>query len=129
MTDQYQAGLAVRRKVMGDEFVDKALNNATEFTAAAQELITRNAWGEVWTDETLELKTRSLITLGILAALKASNELKGHVRGALRNGATVEEIQAVLKHVTVYCGAPAGLEAFRAADEAIAAYHREQAAK
>ena len=119
MNTKYQDGLAIRRQVMGDEFVDKALNNASDFTQPAQELITRNAWGEVWTDDTLDLKTRSLVTLGILASLRASNELKGHVRGAIRNGATVEEIQAVLKHATVYCGAPAGLEAFRAANEAI----------
>lgn len=119
MSNQYDDGLAVRRKVMGDDFVDKALDGASAFTQPAQELITRNAWGEVWTDETLDLKTRSLITLGILATLRASNELKGHVRGAIRNGATVDEIQAVLKHVTIYCGAPAGLEAFRAANEVI----------
>ncbi|MFT7127869.1 MAG: 4-carboxymuconolactone decarboxylase [Pseudoalteromonas tetraodonis] len=119
MSTQYDDGLAIRRKVMGDDFVDKALNNASDFTQPAQELITRNAWGEVWTDKTLDLKTRSLITIGILASLKASNELKGHVRGAIHNGATVEEIQAVLKHVTVYCGAPAGLEAFRSANEVI----------
>lgn len=117
--DQYENGLKIRRQVMGDSFVDKALSTTTEFTRPLQELVTANAWGEVWAREGLPLKTRSLITIATLAALKASTELKGHVRGALRNGCTVEEIQEVLLHSTVYCGMPSGVEAFRAAKEVI----------
>lgn len=117
--ENYDKGLQVRRKVMGDAFVDKALNATTEFTRPLQELVTANAWGEVWCRDGLPLKTRSLITIATLAALKASTELKGHVRGALRNGCTVAEIQEVLLHSAVYCGMPSGIEAFRAAQEII----------
>lgn len=119
---KYQQGMAVRREVMGDEFVDRALNSASDFTQPMQELATSNAWGEVWVREGISKKTRSLVTIATLAALKASNELKGHVRGALRNGCTVPEIQEVLLHSAVYCGMPSGLEAFRAADEVIQAW-------
>ncbi|SHG74035.1 4-carboxymuconolactone decarboxylase [Marisediminitalea aggregata] len=119
---KYQQGMAVRREVMGDEFVDRALNSASDFTQPMQDLATSNAWGEVWVREGISKKTRSLVTIATLAALKASNELKGHVRGALRNGCTVQEIQEVLLHSAVYCGMPSGLEAFRAADEVIQAW-------
>ena len=119
---KYQQGMAVRREVMGDEFVDRALNSASDFTQPMQDLATSNAWGEVWVREGISKKTRSLVTIATLAALKASNELKGHVRGALRNGCTVQEIQEVLLHSVVYCGMPSGLEAFRAADEVIQAW-------
>ncbi|QDF74655.1 MULTISPECIES: 4-carboxymuconolactone decarboxylase [Shewanella] len=122
---KYDQGLAIRREVMGDSFVDKALSSASDFTQPLQELVTRNAWGEVWAREGLDRRTRSLITIATLAALKASTELKGHVRGALRNGCTVEEIQEVLLHSTVYCGMPAGVEAFRAANEVIAEWDGE----
>ncbi|MCP3865283.1 MAG: 4-carboxymuconolactone decarboxylase [Aestuariibacter sp.] len=122
---KYQQGMAVRREVMGDEFVDRALNSASDFTQPMQELATSNAWGEVWVREGISKKTRSLVTIATLAALKASNELKGHVRGALRNGCTVQEIQEVLLHSAVYCGMPSGLEAFRAADEVIQAWRAD----
>lgn len=117
--DQFDKGLAIRRQVMGDEFVNKALTATTEFTEPLQQMVTANCWGEVWAREGLPLKTRSLITIAMLAALKASTELKGHVRGALRNGCTQEEIQEVLLHASVYCGMPAAIEAFRAAREVI----------
>lgn len=122
----FDEGLCVRREVMGDEFVDRALAGADDFTMPLQQLVTENCWGTVWPREGLDRKTRSLVTVATLVALKASNELKGHVRGALRNGATVEEIQEVLLHTTVYCGMPAGLEAFRAAKEAVDAWQAEQ---
>ena len=122
---KYEKGLGVRREVMGDEFVDRALSSASDFTQPLQELVTRNAWGEVWAREGLDRRTRSLITIATLAALKASTELKGHVRGALRNGCSVEEIQEVLLHATVYCGMPAGVEAFRAANEVIGEWEGE----
>ncbi|GAB3376232.1 carboxymuconolactone decarboxylase family protein [Spongiibacter taiwanensis] len=123
---KYQQGLAVRREVMGDAFVDKALNAATDFTMPLQEMVTANAWGETWVRDGLSRQTRSLITIATLAALKASTELKGHVRGALRNGCSVEEIQEVLLHSTVYCGMPSGIEAFRSAKEAIEEWQAEQ---
>jgi len=123
--EKYQQGLAVRREVMGDSFVDKALDATTDFTQPLQELVTTNAWGEVWVRPGISKQTRSLITIATLAALKASTELKGHVRGALRNGCSIEEIQEVLLHCTVYCGMPAGMEAFRAAKEAIEEWQAE----
>uniref|UniRef100_Q0HZ81 4-carboxymuconolactone decarboxylase n=1 Tax=Shewanella sp. (strain MR-7) TaxID=60481 RepID=Q0HZ81_SHESR len=125
--EQYEKGLEVRRAVMGDSFVDKALSSATDFTRPLQELVTANCWGEVWVREGLSRQTRSLVTIATLAALKASTELKGHVRGALRNGCTVEEIQEVLLHSTLYCGMPSGIEAFRAAKEVIEEWQAEQA--
>ncbi|MFB2734550.1 carboxymuconolactone decarboxylase family protein [Shewanella mangrovisoli] len=125
--EQYEKGLEVRRAVMGDSFVDKALSGATDFTRPLQELVTANCWGEVWVREGLSRQTRSLVTIATLAALKASTELKGHVRGALRNGCTVEEIQEVLLHSTLYCGMPSGIEAFRAAKEVIEEWQAEQA--
>ena len=117
----FAQGLAMRRQVMGDAFVDTAFANATAFTAPMQEHITRAAWGDVWQRPGLDLKTRSLITVAMLTALGKQQELKGHVRGALNNGATVAEIQEVLLHATVYCGVPAAVEAFRSANEVVAA--------
>lgn len=118
-SDKFKAGMAVRREVLGDDYVDKALATATEFTKPFQDLVTENCWGEVWTRAVIPKKTRSLITLATLTSLRASTELKTHVRGALRNGCTVEEIQDVLLQATVYCGVPAGVEAFRAAKDVI----------
>jgi 4-carboxymuconolactone decarboxylase len=116
---QFNAGLQVRKQVMGEDFVEKALAGATEFTQPLQEFITRNAWGTVWCREGLELKTRSLITIAMLTALGRAHELKGHVRGALNNGATPEEIREVLLHAAVYCGAPLAVDAFRVAQEVV----------
>lgn len=114
-----KSGIEMRRQVMGDEYVDRALNNADDFTQPVQDFITEHCWGAVWNREGLDLKTRSLITLGMLTALGATQELKGHVRGALRNGCSKEEIRECLLHTAPYCGAPALLEAFRAAKEVI----------
>lgn len=113
------SGEQIRRQVMGDEFVDRALNNANNFTQPMQEYINDHGWGSTWQRGGIDLKTRSLVTIAMLAALKAPQELKGHVRGALNNGATVEEIREVLLHSAVYCGAPATQEAFRAANEVL----------
>jgi 4-carboxymuconolactone decarboxylase len=120
MTDKdHGKGLAMRRQVMGDDYVDRALGNATEFTAPIQHYITRNAWGDTWQRPGLDLKTRSLVTVAMLTALGRQQELKGHVRGALNNGATKEEIQEVLLHASIYCGLPAAVEAFRSAAEVV----------
>jgi 4-carboxymuconolactone decarboxylase len=111
--------MEVRREVLGDEYVDRAIKGATAFTKPLQDMVTENCWGEVWTREAIPRATRSLITIGMLSALRATTELKVHVHGALRNGCSVEEIQEVLLQTTAYCGAPAGIEAFRAAKEVI----------
>jgi len=116
---QFDKGLAMRRQVMGDEFVARAFAGATDFTAPIQQHITRNAWGDVWQRPGLDLKTRSLITVAMLTALGKQNELKGHVRGALNNGVTIAELQEVLLYATVYCGVPAAVEAFRSAAEVV----------
>ena len=115
----YDLGLATRKRVMGEAFVASAFANATPFTQPIQEHITRAAWGDVWQRPGLDLKTRSLITVAMLTALGKQQELKGHVRGALNNGATVAEIQEVLLHATVYCGVPAAVDAFRSANEVV----------
>jgi 4-carboxymuconolactone decarboxylase len=117
--EQYQKGLATRREVMGDPFVDRALAGATPFTRPIQDHISRAAWGDVWQRPGLDRKTRSLVTVAMLTALGKQHELKGHVRGALNNGATVEEIQEVLLHAAIYCGIPTSVEAFRTAAEVV----------
>lgn len=122
-TDQankdFDAGLATRKQVMGEDFVANAFANATPFTLPMQHYITRNAWGDVWQRPGLDLKTRSLITVALLTSMGRQHELKGHVRGALNNGATPEEIQEVLLHASVYCGVPTAVEAFRSAAEVV----------
>ncbi len=118
--DQYHRGLATRREVMGDAFVDRALAGTTPFTQPIQDHISRAAWGDVWQRPGLDRKTRSLVTVAMLTALGKQHELKGHVRGALNNGATVEEVQEVLLHAAIYCGVPASVDAFRSAAEVIA---------
>ncbi len=115
----FQHGLKKRRQVMGDDFVDRAFASATPFTEPMQHAITRNAWCDVWQRPGLDLKTRSLVTVAMLTALGRQHELKGHVRGALRNGATVAELQEVLLHASIYCGVPCAVEAFRSAAEVV----------
>ena len=117
----FDRGMATRKAVMGEDFVANALGSATPFTQPIQDHITRAAWGDVWQRPGLDLKTRSLITVAMLTALGKQNELKGHVRGALNNGATVAEIQEVLLHAAVYCGVPTSVEAFRSAAEVVEA--------
>jgi len=119
MDSQYDKGLATRKQVMGEDFVANAFANATEFTLPMQQYITRNAWGDVWQREGLDRRTRSLVTVAMLTALGKTHELKGHVRGALNNGATVAEIQEVLLHASIYCGVPTAVEGFRAAAEVV----------
>ena len=124
-SEKYVQGMAARREVLGDEYVDKAIDSATDFNKPLQDFVTENCWGEVWTQNAIPKKSRSLITIAMLAALKLPTELKAHVRGALRNGCTIEEIREVLLHATVYCGVPAGVEAFRAAKDIIEAWEKE----
>lgn len=115
----FQAGLITRTQVMGAEFVDRAFGNATAYTQPMQEFITRNAWGNVWQRPGLDLKTRSLVTVAMLTALGKQHELKGHVRGALNNGATPEELREVMLHASVYCGFPTAIDAFRTVAEVV----------
>ena len=119
MSTAFDKGLAMRKQVMGEDFVAQAFAGATEFTQPMQAYITQNAWGDVWQRDGLDLKTRSLITVAMLTALGKQHELKGHVRGALNNGATVQEIQEVLLHASIYCGVPTAVEAFRSAAEVV----------
>lgn len=121
MTDKtrYEEGLRVRREVLGTEHVDRSLANATDFTMPMQELTTEYCWGSVWTRPGLGRRERSLVNLGMIAALNRPHELALHVRGALNNGVTVEEIKEVLLQVAIYCGVPAGIEGFRIASEVI----------
>jgi 4-carboxymuconolactone decarboxylase len=111
--------MAVRREVLGDEHVDRAGERASRFTRPWQEHITASAWGEVWTRPGLDRRTRSAITLAVLTALGRDNEIRIHVRGALRNGLTPDEIREVLIHTSVYAGVPAANAAFAVADEVI----------
>ena len=115
----FQAGLVTRTQVMGPEYVDRALGGATDYTMPMQEFITANAWGNVWQRAGLDLKTRSLITVAMLAAQGKQHELKAHVRGALNNGATPEELREVMLHATVYCGFPTAIDAFRSVTEVV----------
>jgi len=119
MDQQFEEGLQIRQQVMGKAFVEKAFSNVDAFTAPLQEFVTRNAWGTTWCRDGLDLKTRSLITISMLTALGRSHELKGHVRGALNNGASMKEIQEVLLHASVYCGMPLAVDAFRSAHEVL----------
>ncbi|WP_137936296.1 4-carboxymuconolactone decarboxylase [Chitinivorax sp. B] len=119
MSNAFDNGQAKRRQVMGDTFVDKAFANADEFTLPWQQFVTEHAWGSVWCRDGLDMKTRSFITLAMLLALGRTQELKGHVRGALNNGATIDEIREVLMHGAVYCGVPLAMDAIRAAQEVL----------
>ena len=112
-------GLATRRAVLGDAYVDQALARATPFTEPLQAFVTRNAWGNTWQREGLDLRTRSIVTVSMLVALGRMHELKIHVRGALNNGVTKEELQEIFLHASVYCGFPAAVDAFRTAAEVI----------
>ena len=119
MDTQFDKGLAARREVMGEDYVDAALARATDFTMPIQEHITRAAWGDIWQREGLDRRTRSMLNLAMLTALNRAPEIKLHVKGALNNGVTVDEIKEVLLHATIYCGIPAGLDAFKAANEVL----------
>ena len=115
----FQRGLELRREVLGPEYVDKSLASANDFMMAFQQITTEWCWGYAWTRPGLDRKTRSLMNLAMLTALNRSPEVKLHVRGAINNGVTVEEIKEALLHATVYCGIPAGLDAFKAANEVL----------
>jgi 4-carboxymuconolactone decarboxylase len=116
----FEKGLAIRRDVLGADYVDQSIASADDFTRPLQELVTQYCWGEVWGRPELDRKTRSLLNLAMISALNRPNELKLHVRGALRNGLSRVEIREVLLQVAIYCGVPAAVDAFRVAREVFA---------
>ena len=117
--ETFEAGLAKRKEVLGAAHVERSLGQTSEFARPIQELVTEYCWGEIWTRDGLPDKTRSFLNLAMLSALNRGHELGAHVRGAIRNGATVEEIQEVLLQVAIYVGVPASLESFRIAEAKI----------
>jgi 4-carboxymuconolactone decarboxylase len=116
--EKFERGLETRRSVLGPAYVDRALTAATDFTWPMQKLATEYCWDEIWNRPGLDRRSRSLLNLGMLAALNRPHELKLHIRGAIQNGLSKDEIREVLLQVAVYCGIPAGIDSFRAAKEA-----------
>lgn len=126
----FQEGLKTRREVLGAEYVDGSLAKANDFMSAFQHITTEWCWGYAWNRPGLERKTRSMLNLAMLTALNRPAEIKLHVKGALTNGVTVEEIKEILLQATVYCGIPAGLDAFKVANQVLeeeGAYKKEEA--
>jgi 4-carboxymuconolactone decarboxylase len=120
-----ERGLEIRKAVLGREFVENAYNSADDFNRPLQELVTEYCWGAVWGREELPRKTRSMLNLAMLSALNRPHELKMHIRGALTNGVSREEIREVLLQVAIYCGVPAAVDAFRTAREVFADLDRQ----
>jgi 4-carboxymuconolactone decarboxylase len=125
-SEKYEQGLALRRKVLGDKYVDESMKNADDFTRPLQEYLVEHAWAAVWTREGLDLKTRSMLNLAILTAINRPTELRLHVRGAINNGVTKEEIREIFLHTGAYCGAPAVLDAFKQAKQVFAEMEQEK---
>ena len=118
-SDQYDAGLRERTEVLGPEYVERAVAGADNFNRDFQQIVTEYCWGGTWGRGVLDRKNRSILNLGMLAALGKSNEFKLHFRGAINNGLTLEELREVLIQIAIYCGIPAGVEAFRNAREVL----------
>jgi 4-carboxymuconolactone decarboxylase len=116
----YDKGMAMRRRVLGDDYVDRAVANTTEFDRKFQDLLNEFAWGAVWSDEDLKPRDRSLLNLGMIACLGRMHEFEVHFRGALRNGLTLTEISAILRQIAIYCGFPAAVDAHRVAKKVLA---------
>ena len=119
--DTHDRGLAIRRKVLGNEYVDRALKSADDFNRDFQRLVTQYCWGEAWGDETLKPRERSILNLGMIAALGKMHEFETHVRGALANGVSPRELRELVVHSAVYCGFPAALDAGRKLAEVLEA--------
>jgi len=119
LEDLFNRGLKLRREVLGAEYVDKSMAGANDFMLAFQHITTEWCWGYAWDRPGLDRRTRSMLNLAMLTALNRSAEIKLHVRGAVNNGVTVDEIKEILMHATIYCGIPAGLDAFKAANEVL----------
>ncbi|UCD69398.1 MAG: carboxymuconolactone decarboxylase family protein [Betaproteobacteria bacterium] len=116
----FEKGLGIRKSVLGPEFVEKSIAAADEFNMPMQKLVTEYCWGAVWGRDELPKKTRSMLNIAMLAVLNRPNEFKLHIRGAIRNGVTREEIREILLQVAIYAGVPAGIDSFRNAKEALA---------
>jgi 4-carboxymuconolactone decarboxylase len=114
---RFDGGMKIRREVLGADYVDKNMAAANEFTMAMQDLTTRYCWGDIWSRPGLDRKTRSMLNLAMISALNRPHELRAHVRGALTNGVTKDEIKEVLLQVAIYAGIPAGMDSFRVANE------------
>jgi 4-carboxymuconolactone decarboxylase len=117
--DMYNKGLSMRRKVLGEEYVDRALKNVDDFNRDFQRIVTQYCWGEAWGDNALTPRERSILNLGMIASLGRMEEFQTHVRGALTNGLTPKEIAAVMTQIAVYCGIPCGVDCFRHAKPVI----------
>lgn len=124
----FDAGVAMRKQVLGPEYVEKSFAQATDFNRPFQEILTEFAWGKVWTRPGLSLKTRSMLTLAICVALNRPHEVKLHLRGAVRNGCTDEEIRELLLHAFIYCGGPAAVDGFNAAAASLPTIRAEEEA-
>lgn len=125
--DRFDKGLAIRKEVLGADYVNRSLDQADDFTRPMQELSTAWCWGEIWSRPGLSRRDRSLLNLAMISALNRPHELRLHVKAALRNGLTREEIREALLQVAIYCGVPAGMDSTRIAREAIAEYDAELA--
>lgn len=117
VSEKFEKGLKTRREVLGDEYVDASVKKATEFNWPMQQLVTEYCWDEIWNRPGLDRKDRSMLNLGMISALGRSHELKLHVRGAINNGITKEELREVFMQVAIYCGVPAAIDSFRTAQE------------
>lgn len=126
--DKFEQGLEIRKSVLGAEYVEQSIQNATDFNMPMQELVTEYCWGEIWSRPGLSRKTRSIINLAMITALNRPHELKLHVRGAINNGLTREEIQEVFLQTAIYCGVPAAIDSFRSAKEVLDEMDKEESA-
>jgi 4-carboxymuconolactone decarboxylase len=118
-TEKFVKGLKTRKEVLGAEYVDRAIENANEFTWPMQQLVTEYCWDEVWNRPGLDRRSRSILNLGMISALNRQNELKLHVRGAINNGLTKEELTEIFMQVAIYCGVPAAMDSLKTANEVL----------
>lgn len=118
-SESFDQGMEARKQVLGDRHVERSMSRVSEFSEPVQRLVTEHCWGDIWTRDGLDRRTRSLLNLGMLTAMNRMHEFAVHVRGAVRNGCTEQEIQEVLLQTAVYCGAPAALESFRVAESVL----------
>ena len=121
----YDKGMAMRRKVLGDEYVDRAVANTTDFDRQFQQHLNEHAWGAVWADDALKPRDRSILNMGMIACLGRMHEFEVHFRGALRNGVTEMELAAILRQIAIYCGYPAAVDAHRVAKRVLAEEGKE----
>ena len=120
-SESFERGLATRREVLGKQYVDESISKADDFNLPMQELVTEYCWDRVWNRPGLERKTRSMINIAMLTALNRPHELKLHIKGAIRNGVSRDEVREILLQTAIYCGVPAAIDSFRIAREALAA--------